>query len=54
MYNSVITYQLVSILEEVNSPTLKGEGFLSSLLMKELREKLTNFMKGYMPARTGV
>ena len=53
MYNSVITYQLVSILGEVNYP-LKDEGFLSSLLMKESRGKFTNFIEEYMPARTSV
>jgi hypothetical protein len=54
MYNSVITYQPVSILEEGHSPMSKGEGFLSSALMKELRKKLTNFVEEYMPTRTSV
>lgn len=47
MYNSVITYQLVSILGEGNSPTPKDEGFFSSSFMKEWQEKVTNFMEVY-------
>jgi hypothetical protein len=54
MYNSVITYQLVSILKEVNSPTSKGESLIFLSLMKELREKLINFMEEHMPTRTSV
>jgi hypothetical protein len=32
----------------------KSQEFLSSLFMKELQEKLTNFMEEYMSARTSV